>query len=297
MKVLDNCLNSSQEQTVAELAIYQCGHEKCKSGHQYGYAIRDHYLMHYIVSGSGEYHVDGFTYNLSAGDGFLICPSVSTMYKASEHDPWEYYWVGFYGTEAKQLLKKANLGPQSMVFHNDNEQISRLMNQMHNSQRNPNSPETETLGYLYIFISKLIEQYESQNKNRHNNSTGYVEKTINYIKCHYSCTLSIQNIADYIGIDRSQLFRLFKMHMDISPQQYIINFRIAKACELMRTTELSIEEIAHSVGFDYLSYFFRIFKRETNTTPLQYINEIKTGSGKKVSNLENKSSEPEQSKL
>lgn len=275
MKILDDCLNSSQEQTVSELAVYQCGHQKCEPGHCYGYAIRDHYLVHYIVSGSGEYSVNGEKYELSKGDGFLICPSISTMYKASQSDPWEYYWVGFYGTEAKHLLKQANLGPQNLVFHNEDKEIRHLMSRMHHTLKNPESADSETLGYLYLFLSKLIEQYQSENKGKRNNSTGYVEKAINYIKCNYSRPVTIQEVADYIGLDRSQLFRLFKLHMDLSPQQYIINFRVAKACELMGSADLSIEEIAHSVGFEYLSYFFRIFKRETGMTPLQYRDDLK----------------------
>ncbi|MDI6617095.1 MAG: AraC family transcriptional regulator [Clostridiales bacterium] len=271
MKVLDNCLNSSTEQTVFELDVYQCGHEKCNPGHSYGYAIRDHYLIHYIVGGCGEYNVGGRKYELSKGDGFLICPSVSTMYKASMKNPWEYYWIGFYGTEAKKILEMANLGPNNIIFHNDDKVIKELLSKMYYTLKDPNCPEIETLGYLYIFLSKLIKQYKFQNKSKHNNAN-YVEKAINYVKCNYSRDLTIQELADFIGVDRSQLFRLFKLQTNISPQQYIINYRIAKACELIKTTNLSVEEIARSVGFKYPSYFFRIFKRETAMTPLQYKN-------------------------
>lgn len=270
MKIVDYCLDSYGEQSISELAIYQCGYEKCSSDHCYGYSIRDHYLIHYIVSGSGEYHVNGKTYHLTKGDGFMICPSVSTMYKSCPDDPWEYYWVGFYGTEAKQLFKTANIGPNNLIFHNEDKEVLRLMKRMYYSYKKPNSPKTEALGYLYIFVSKLIEQCESLNLNNNNNSTGYVEKAINYIKCNYSHDLSIQEIADFVEIDRSHLFRLFKLHTDLSPQQYIINCRLSKARELLQTTDFTVEEIAHSVGFEYLSYFFRIFKKETKLTPLQY---------------------------
>ncbi len=269
MKIYDYCLNSREEQTISELATYQCGHENCTPGHIYGYAIRDHYLLHYIVSGSGEYHVGGNVYKLSKGDGFLICPSISTMYKASVDDPWEYYWVGFYGSEARNLLRKANLGGKNLIFHNDDQNITDYLKQMYSAQKSSIAPETQALGFLYLLISKLIAQYELDSKTNPD-SPDYVEKALNFIKCNYSKKISVQKIADLVGIDRSQLFRLFKLQINISPQEYINKFRVAQACELLKTSDSTVEQIAHTVGIGCNSYFFKIFKKETNLTPVQY---------------------------
>ena len=55
--------------------IYTCGHENCKPGHSYGPILRNGYLIHYILSGTGIYKARGKIFRLKEGDAFLICPT------------------------------------------------------------------------------------------------------------------------------------------------------------------------------------------------------------------------------
>lgn len=271
MKINDSCLNSSLEQAASEIAIYQTGWQACSPNHSYGYAVRDHYIIHYITKGSGQYHVGNKTFRLSKGDGFLICPSIDSIYRASDSDPWEYYWVGFYGTEAKRLLESAQLTLNNPVFHDEEEEFIGYFKCLYESSKNINKTELSTLGYLYLIMSKLIEQQESNDRKKSAGSDSYVQKSINYIQNNYSNpAISINEIAQFLGIDRTQFFRHFKQYTGISPQQYLINFKMAKACEQIKSTDLPIEEIAHSVGFQHLSYFSKVFKKQFQLSPLEY---------------------------
>lgn len=67
--------------------IYQCGSPLCPPGHFYGPAVRNHYLIHYIHSGKEIFQVGDITYELKAGNGFLICPDIVTYYQADKEDP------------------------------------------------------------------------------------------------------------------------------------------------------------------------------------------------------------------
>ena len=69
-----------------DLVVYQCGMEKCKPSYSYGPAVRDHYLIHFIIKGSGIFYVNGKSYEIKANQGFLICPDVVTYYKADNQD-------------------------------------------------------------------------------------------------------------------------------------------------------------------------------------------------------------------
>ncbi len=66
---------------------------------------RDHYLIHYIISGKGYYKIKNTTFTLQAGDSFLVYPNTEVLYFADESDPWEYAWVGFTGSDASMILK------------------------------------------------------------------------------------------------------------------------------------------------------------------------------------------------
>ena len=62
------------EKELVSLSVYNVGFQKCDALYQWGPGIRDHYLIHYIISGKGTYRVAGQTYHLSGGDTFLVYP-------------------------------------------------------------------------------------------------------------------------------------------------------------------------------------------------------------------------------
>ncbi|MEG2356974.1 MAG: AraC family ligand binding domain-containing protein, partial [Clostridia bacterium] len=70
------------------LYVIESGWENCKSGHSYGPAIRDHYLIHYVASGKGQFTAHGATYEIGAGQGFIIYPDQVTFYQADQQEPW-----------------------------------------------------------------------------------------------------------------------------------------------------------------------------------------------------------------
>ena len=64
---------------LVSLSVYNVGYQLCDAGYQWGPGIRDHYLIHYVISGKGTYEVNNETHSLSAGDAFLVYPKSSTV--------------------------------------------------------------------------------------------------------------------------------------------------------------------------------------------------------------------------
>ena len=60
------------------LSVCNVGHQKCDPNHHWGPGVKDHYLIHHIVTGKGYYHCNGKLYTLKAGDSFLIYPTMLT---------------------------------------------------------------------------------------------------------------------------------------------------------------------------------------------------------------------------
>jgi hypothetical protein len=100
-----------------DLIVYHYGMENCKPSHPFGPAFRDHFLLHYIISGSGTFETDGKVYDLHENQGFLICPDIITYYEASSKDPWIYTWVGFRGLKAENFLKNIKLDKDNPIFN------------------------------------------------------------------------------------------------------------------------------------------------------------------------------------
>ena len=100
-----------------ELSIFNCGLERCAPGQTWGPGIRDHYLIHLVVSGRGVFEVGGKTFAVAPGDLFFAKPSQLIRYTADEQQPWEYSWVGFNGACAHKLAAQLPFTDEAPVHH------------------------------------------------------------------------------------------------------------------------------------------------------------------------------------
>jgi transcriptional regulator GlxA family with amidase domain len=94
-----------------------------------------------------------------------------------------------------------------------------------------------------------------------------LQRAVTYIQDHLESGLSLQDIADAAGLSACYVARLFKQSIGQTPHQYILNQRVEKAKALLKQGNLSLAEIAVTVGFYDQAHFTNYFKRLTGTTP------------------------------
>jgi len=99
-----------------------------------------------------------------------------------------------------------------------------------------------------------------------------INQILSYIHENYNKKITADNIADHIKISRGECFRCFKRHMDKGLVEYINEYRLAKAAEFLKTTDMSVIDISTECGFENASYFGKMFKNAYNLTPLGYKN-------------------------
>lgn len=250
------------------LSLYHCGFEICQGGHSFGPAIRAHYLFHFITKGMGKFYASGQCFNLSAGQGFLIVPGQSTYYLADLDNPWTYSWFGFDGYEAKTILADCGMSDTQLVFNDDsNGMLEKSMKDMTDLFSHLQINEYATLGQLYTCFShmkakkSLLEKAFDQT---------YSDKATDFIYHNFSYDIKISDVANYIGIDRTYLYKIFMNKHKVSPQKYLIQFRLNVACSLLEKTKMNITEIAYSCGFKDMPSFYKHFKVHYAQTPVEY---------------------------
>ena len=93
---------------------------------------------------------------------------------------------------------------------------------------------------------------------------------IEYLHDNYASKFSLSDMALNCKVSRGECCRFFKkmMHMRIS--DYLMEYRISKAVELLESTDLAISDISESIGFSSQSYFIESFKKKMNHSPLAY---------------------------
>lgn len=254
-----------------DLSVLHCGMEICKNSHYFGPAVRDHFLIHYILEGQGTFHIDGKVYGLKKNQGFLICPDVVTYYQADNEKPWTYAWIGFNGIKAEQYLRTANLTQSSPIFtYTESSFIEKCFKEMINSSKLKWASEIRLQGLLNIFLSELIEKAASNKLAGQNQRDLYIKKAILFIESNYSREISITQLAGYLGLNRSYFSTLFKSALKVSPQEFLVNFRMDRAASLLKNSSLSIGEVSRSVGYDDPLAFSKIFKKFKGCSPKEY---------------------------
>ncbi len=251
------------------LAVYTTGYEQCAAGHQWGPGVRDHYLVHYIASGAGNYTCRGKEYRLKEGDLFLVFPSQVVHYRADDKDPWEYYWVGFNGTDAHRQISMAGFTPDEPILHaGEDSAIPEALMRIYHSRGNTPDADVEMAGFLHLFLARLIRRRGAIRPLP--GTQTYLMQALRYIQHNYAAPIGVNDIARFVGISRSQLYRAFQQEFQQSPHEYLQKYRISEACTLLRGGGLTIAEVAGSVGFNDPLYFSRVFRQLKHCTPTAY---------------------------
>lgn len=248
------------------LNLYYGGWEICCPMHTFGPAIRQHYLIHYVTRGKGRLWMNDTCYVIEKDTMFLIRPGITCVYQADKDDPWEYCWICIDGYDVENMLNNSGFDKVNPLFFDksNGEVRDAMLNFIFYFSKYKNN-EYMLLSRLYnIFGHMKIQMKKQQAKSIH------VERAIDYIYENYSKNISVTDIAEYLGIDRTYLYRLFKEEYNMSPQKYLLNFRLKTAMNKLEGGNMSIADIAYSCGFNDASAFCHQFKKVYKDTPLNY---------------------------
>ena len=99
----------------------------------------------------------------------------------------------------------------------------------------------------------------------------YTRLTLSYVNAHYqNVDLSVDEVADHIGIGVNYLNQVFREETDMTVHRYLSQVRLEKAKELLACTQMKIGSIPEQVGYADSSYFSKVFKKATGLTPYAY---------------------------
>ena len=226
-----------------------CGFAECKPLHSYGPAARPNYILHYVMKGKG-------------------------IYQADKTDPWSYLWVGFGGTEAQRFVRDLGLNSRQLTCECEyGEELKEIVFEMLHHTRSTAENLYYLQGKLYQFFSVLARGIEIQQYSNDTKESIHVQEAIAYIKNYYSQKITVEDIANYLALNRSYLYTIFMNSLGISPKDFLTEFRISRGKEQLALTDLSVEEIAVSCGYRNSLAFGKVFKQKVGITPTQYRND------------------------
>lgn len=251
--------------------VYTHGYEECAPQHSYGPAVRKSYMFHYITQGKGIFYVNEKAYYLKKGDIFFIKPGQEIYYEADEKDPWGYGWIGLTGYEMENYLKRTTFWKEPVASYTQSYDLELLFVEMQRAYiENEEIRDLKLNEIMYKFLVFLTLNFPASHENNEWDSKEVIKKIMEYCISNIEKPIRVQKIADLMGLERSYLSRLFKKETKISLKDYIWKTKEDEACHLLKTTNLPVQIIARSVGYEDSLHFSKIFKTKKGISPKEY---------------------------
>lgn len=251
-------------------------------GHADGYyfdiekgRILNEYQLLYITEGEGIFNsAHAKDIPLKAGDLFLLFPGEWHTYHPTGKNGWKSYWIGFKGKNVDDRVKAGFLSVDKPIYHvGFSADIIRLYEEAY-KRAQEEAPYSQQIlaGIVNHLVGLMYALERSMELSKDHTRVDMINLARLRIRESLEADLTIQQIAEDLGVSYSNFRKLFKEFTGISPALYQQDLRLQRAKELLATTSLSIKEIAYRLRFESPDYFSSKFKIKTGKKPSEFRN-------------------------
>jgi len=232
--------------------------------------------LFYVVSGSGNFIIEGETYHVMEDDLVIVNANVQPTESSKDSNPLEYIVLGIEGLSL--LLEpehKDEKISEDYSIHNYRKSRAEILHfldlLLHEVENRSDFYDTICQNLLNILILNVIRRSKSNLViSTQKNATKECTYIRNYIDIHYASPITLDLLANETYLDKFYLVHVFKKQYDISPINYLIEKRIQESMNLIENTNYSLSDISSIVRFNSQSYYSQIFKRKTGLTPAEH---------------------------
>lgn len=254
-------------------------------------------ILVFILEGTCSFTITNKTYKLSAGDVIFIPNGEEYIRRPVENSSCRFAYIHFKTTSpiekiseddfnnALSKLEKENynkqteiseiLLPQIINITNDFDRLTDVLKDIYknNIQGNAIGRFLSDLSFMQILL--LIEKNILSNffitsripELTNANHTSVVQRSIEFIRNNYESRITLEDLQAQTNVSAQHLIRLFRAEVNMTPIEYINHVKILHAINLLRSTNLTVEEISYKLNFTSASYFIKVFKKHNGNTP------------------------------
>ncbi|MBQ9940697.1 MAG: helix-turn-helix domain-containing protein [Clostridia bacterium] len=232
----------------------------------FGPGRRKGFTIHFNIKGIGFFNGN----IVNEGQGFIVYDGMHAHHYADKDNPWELMWFTITGACVPDILQQYKANPETNIFD-----FSSLMTARETAKKicTFNEISADSLKLLEIFL-QLHCACTKQNNNKKQPTTTeiYIDYALKYIKDNIYRNVTVDELTHLIGISQPYLYRLFMQEFNMSPKQCIIRLKLDTAKNMLVNTDMTITEIANSVGYADILTFSRLFSTREKVSPTEYRN-------------------------
>ena len=235
----------------------------------------DEYQLLYQPEGEGVFRSAHLPETkIKAGDIFLLFPGEWHSYHPSSTKGWKSYWIGFKGKNINDRVKAGFLSPEKPIYHvgYSNEIIALYEEAYKTAQEEAAFVQQTLAGIVNHLIGKMYSLERNIILGKDSKHVDIINRARLRIRESLEDTLTIQDLAQELGVSYSSFRKLFKEYTGFAPALYQQTLKLQRAKELLSTTNESIKEIAYRLNFESPDYFSAKFKNQTGMKPSDFRN-------------------------
>lgn len=206
---------------------------------------------------------------LKAGDMFLLFPSEWHSYHPDPRIGWKSHWIGFKGRNMDDRVRAGFLTPDKPIYHiGYSDVIESLYRKAYEAAVEEAAYSQQLMaGLVNHLIGKMYSLERNIELGQNLQQVTMIGKARLRIRESIESSVTIQQIAEELGVSYSNFRKLFKEYTGLSPATYQQELRLLRAKELLTTTDLSVKEIAYRLNFESPDYFSSKFKAKMGCKP------------------------------
>lgn len=228
------------------------------------------WLLEYTISGEATLNLGEGVWTSAAGTAFLYLPNTPQNYSAGvENPPWDHLWASFVPRPHwHPMLAWPKLAPgiHAITLHNDvqSRAIQLLTDALNFYTRGYGSGRD--LAHLRI-EEFLLLGHNAHQRTGSSHTDDRILRVCDWVTEHLAEPMTVTTLAQSAGWSPSRFAHLFTKIVGVSPMKYVELRRLDRAKDLLEMTNLPVQQVAASVGFDCPFYFSRIFRRQFGHPP------------------------------
>lgn len=247
-------------------AGYQGAHKSISNLQQ----IKPVYILKYVISGEGTLTINNRTHTVREGDVFILPKNITLSYSANESNPFSYYYIGIDGVQLDRFFQKLGLSADMPLKHYGSAEIKDCFETIFQQlKKHSLSANLRALAELYKLFHLLSLNDKQNGVAQKNTEFTYINYAIFYIKNNYNSDITIAELAEKLGINRSYFSDLFRKQTKFSPQEYLLRYRVTQSCKLLTQGE-PVTTAGMKCGFNTPSNFSVQFKKIMGITPNEF---------------------------
>ena len=222
------------------------------------------YLIKYTLSGEGIMDYNGQTFSIRSSQALFIDCQNYQYYRTSPHTGnWRMVWVHFYGGNAKQyydLFLSLNQGANSVTIYDQPNLPSSILFDLitlYRTEATSLITDVKASSMMTRLLSELVCATTKSNSGAV--IPACVQDARAYLGEHFGEHITLDDLSRRYNLNKYYFLKLFKRYTGFTPNEFLIQTRINKAKELLRTSSSSISQIAASVGVYNTSHFINLF--------------------------------------